>query len=413
VRARRPASIAAFVLATVVRAQNPCEVDLAFAIPELERVAGALLSAKGIDWRKETEPLLRDAKKVASVEEHYEMLRRLVARLQDGHADVRKTEKTKDFAPKGPRKVVPGFSFCRGARDSVLLVNPNDKAGGRGAATGLEVVEIGGKDAVAWLKARAKKLADTEPFSSERHAFAYAATYGLAEPRRTHVYAREADVPIGAPLEIDGLEGGNDVRFKKLESGFGYVQIRRCVGDLPERLDVAFRTVGDAKGLILDLRGNSGGGFDHDDLMGRFVPKGTKMAFKGRKHYASTGDAPFKGDVVVIVDALVRSAGETLAAIFKEDGRGYLVGDSATAGMSSQKTTVALPGGYFDLYVSTGSNMSRAAGGKGIEGVGVEPHEIVAYETKDLLAGVDTVLKRAEAILAAFPRSAIPYSPPK
>lgn len=35
----------------------------------------------------------------------------------------------------------------------------------------------------------------------------------------------------------------------------------------------------DAPGLILDFRGNSGGGFDHDAVLGRFVPEGGELRY--------------------------------------------------------------------------------------------------------------------------------------
>ena len=39
--------------------------------------------------------------------------------------------------------------------------------------------------------------------------------------------------------------------------------------------------------------------------------------------YASAGPKPYGGPVVVIIDAGVRSAGETASGMFKEDGRAY------------------------------------------------------------------------------------------
>jgi C-terminal processing protease CtpA/Prc len=105
----------------------------------------------------------------------------------------------------------------------------------------------------------------------------------------------------------------------------------------------------------------------------------------------------------------VRSAGETGAGQFKEDGRGYLIGESPTAGMASQKTTIALPSGLFELYVSTHSNKARFNNGRGIEGVGVIPHELVEFDPKDLAAGRDTLILRAEALLAKFPADKVPF----
>jgi C-terminal processing protease CtpA/Prc len=115
--------------------------------------------------------------------------------------------------------------------------------------------------------------------------------------------------------------------------------------------------------------------------------------------------------LVVIVDAGCRSAGETIAGMFKEDGRGYMIGESPTAGMSSQKTTIELPSGLFSLYVSVRSNKQRFQNGRGIEGIGVIPHEIVPYDQKDLLSDVDTQIRRAEELLRRFPQSKVPYKP--
>ena len=89
-----------------------------------------------------------------------------------------------------------------------------------------------------------------------------------------------------------------------------------------------------------------------------------------------------------------------------------MIGESATAGMSSQKTTIDLPSGLFGLYVSTGSNKGRLNAGKGIEGLGVIPHEIVAYSAVDLAGGVDTLIRRASELLKKFPTEKVPYKAP-
>jgi len=174
-------------------------------------------------------------------------------------------------------------------------------------------------------------------------------------------------------------------------------------------MDRALAAVGDAPGIILDFRGNSGGSFDHDALLGRFVPKGRELAFA--KRVPSAGPAPYGGPVVVIVDSLVVSAGETASGMFKEDGRAYMIGEGPTAGMSSQKTTIELPSGLFGLYVSTASNKRRFNGGRGIEGIGVPPHETVAYDPRDLAEGVDTLIEAAEKRLRRFPQKDVPYDP--
>jgi len=116
--------------------------------------------------------------------------------------------------------------------------------------------------------------------------------------------------------------------------------------------------------------------------------------------------------MVVIVDAGVRSAGETVAGQFKEDGRAYMIGPAPTAGMSSSKTVIELPSGRFSLRVSVASNKGRFNDGKGIEGIGVLPHEIVPYDADTLFAGADPLIRRAEEILRDYPEDVVPYDAP-
>jgi carboxyl-terminal processing protease len=94
--------------------------------------------------------------------------------------------------------------------------------------------------------------------------------------------------------------------------------------------------------------------------------------------------------------------------MFKEDGRAYAIGDSPTAGMSSSKQTLPVPSGLFCAYFSVFSNK-----GRGIEGIGVPPHELVPYDPKELAAGVDTQIRRAEELLEkGFPDGSVAYVPP-
>ena len=117
--------------------------------------------------------------------------------------------------------------------------------------------------------------------------------------------------------------------------------------------------------------------------------------------------------MVVIVDAGVRSAGETVAGMFKEDGgRAYSIGDTPTAGTSSQKVSLPVPSGLFSAYFSVHSNKARFNGGKGIEGIGMSPAEIVPYDPVELTKGIDTQIRRAEELLSKkFPQGVVGYSP--
>lgn len=414
-------------LATNVQAQTAAETDLRFALDAIEKECGELIRAKHIDWRAVGDELSPAAKSADEDAEHLLVLVRLLARLRDGHARVIPCEALANLALPGSQDLVGGGMFwCRSGK-KILLKGVQGSAAQLGLEPGSEIVTVDGKPVEAWLDARIETLSDRQSFSSDAHAFFRATHQGLAMPvgtqlelslkdpsgkakKRTLTYSKGSAVPFGPAVVPKGLTGDGDVTWAKLDANVGYLHLRRCPEDLPAQVDRALEAVGDAKGLILDFRGNSGGGFDHDEFMGRFVPAGTTLAFGQR--YESRGPRQFAGPIVVIVDGTVVSAGETASGIFKEDGRGYLIGESPTAGMSSQKTTIDLPSGKFDLYVSTHSNKARFNAGRGIEGIGVIPHEIVAYGQKDLAAGVDTLIRRASELLAKFPANKVPYRAP-
>jgi len=70
-----------------------------------------------------------------------------------------------------------------------------------------------------------------------------------------------------------------------------------------------------------------------------------------------------------------------------------------------------VPSGLFTVRFSVHSNKSRFNAGKGIEGIGVPPHEVVPYDPRDLAGGRDTLILRAEKILRdGAPKGAVPYS---
>lgn len=85
-----------------------------------------------------------------------------------------------------------------------------------------------------------------------------------------------------------------------------------------------------------------------------------------------------------------------------------MIGESATAGMSSSKEMIQLPSGCFEIRVSVYSNKLRFNEGRGIEGIGVVPHEIVEFDPKDLAAERDTLILRAELLLEQFSTDGFP-----
>lgn len=131
----------------------------------------------------------------------------------------------------------------------------------------------------------------------------------------------------------------------------------------------------DAKGWIVDLRGNAGGGYD-DALLAQ-VKAVTRP-------------------VAVILDAGCISAGETLARDFVKLTGARLFG-ATSAGSSTSKREWTFPSGIATLRFST---RSRAGPGDApIEFHGVAPDEPVEAVPEELQAGRNSEILRAEAFL--------------
>jgi carboxyl-terminal processing protease len=400
--------------------------DVEFLLTELPKQAGRFFELKKIDWARVSEQFRSEVKTIHSDQEHLKLCSRLLARLRDGHAGIVQSKVKWPDESQGRAWTGPGVHLLVSG-EAVCVRQAFGNAAAAGLKPGMRIEKIDGERALDWLKKKTASMADLRGFSTDQQALYAACHVGLADwagtkisveitspgkPGRTVELTRNGGsnyVPIGPVFPPKGLKPYERNACGKTQAGFAYIHLRKIPGNLDVQLDQMLAEIGDAPGLILDMRANGGGGCDHQAVFGRFVPTGQSW-----RQYESKGEKPFTGPMVVIVDAGVASAGETVAGMFKEDGRAYMIGDAPTAGMSSSKQTLQLPSGLFSAYFSVFSNKARFNGGRGIEGVGVPPHEIVNYDPVDLAAGVDTQIRRAEELLIkGFPAGVVAYEPPK
>jgi len=395
--------------------------DVDFLLKELPKKAGHFFTLKRIDWKKVTDEFSKEVKTVKDDVAHVKLCNRLVARLRDGHASLRDLKVKMPDESKGRRFTGPRVHLVV-VGEKVFVRQSFKDAQAKGIEVGMEVERIDNKSARKWLDEAAARLSDERGYGTDAAAIYAACHAGLADwegstitfevskkGRRTKVpitrnggpnYAPEG--PIFLPKDVTALDRNS---YGKTPEGYGYIHLRKVPGELPQQLDTMLAAIGDVPGIILDCRANSGGGCDHEAVFGRFLPAGKKW-----RQYTGAGSNPCTAPMVVIVDAGVFSAGETIAGQFKEDGRAYMIGDSATAGSSSSKETLAVPSGLFGVYYSVFSNKARFNGGKGIEGLGVPPHEITPYVPDDLEKGVDSQIRiAAEKLKAGLPKDKVPW----
>lgn len=409
---------------TIARAESGAtkyQQDVDFLLVELEKKAGRFFDTKKINWKAVSAEFRSAAAAVKTDADHLALCGRLVARLRDGHAGLVDRKVPWPDESQGRRFTGPRVHLVE-IGDRVFVRRSFGAGVPLGVVAGAEILAIDGVPIRDWLDRTVSRMREKTGYSTDHAARYYACHTGLADwegtkieftflsngERKTATVTRSGGpnfVPIGPTFPPGNLQRNGRQSFGRAPSGLGYIHLRDVPGNLPEQLDAALAAIGDVPGLILDMRANGGGGCDHAAVFGRFIPSG-----KTWQRYSSAGPQPFGGPMVVIVDAGVRSAGETVAGQFKEDGRALMIGESATAGMSSQKEKLPVPSGLFAVYFSVRSNMGRFNSGRGIEGIGVGPHVIVPAEPEDLKNEVDTQIRvAAELIARGFPKGMVAW----
>ncbi len=163
--------------------------DIEFALDELEKRCGHFFKVKDIDWKKVRKEFRKAAKKVRSDEEHFALLVRLIARLEDGHAYVKPGAQNAGFEPPEgmyPQLFGPGFTLTRQGKDYFIRTAKGD-AVELGILPGMQVVKIDGTKALKWVQERIETLSQTRSFSTDHQAEFYALSKGLAHPQGTRL----------------------------------------------------------------------------------------------------------------------------------------------------------------------------------------------------------------------------------
>jgi carboxyl-terminal processing protease len=202
------------------------------------------------------------------------------------------------------------------------------------------------------------------------------------------------------------------VKQKLIGDDIGYVLLRGfpepSVVDAIERNVTSFQEQG-VRGLVLDLRGNSGGRLDVGTrLLSHFLPSGASIyeevdrSGRRRMHFTRSDQTPYELPLVVLVDGGTASMGEIFAAAVKEHGAATVLG-TTTAGSVAAAQVFALGDGS-GLQITVFEILS--SDGKKLNQVGVMPDEVVEPDAVALASGEDPVLSRAVEILRGSAGSA-------
>jgi carboxyl-terminal processing protease len=195
-----------------------------------------------------------------------------------------------------------------------------------------------------------------------------------------------------------------EIRCEKrlLAGDVGYVRFNIFLMPLLPRVRAAVHSFRQAKGLILDLRGNPGGlGGMASGVAGLIAREtgnlGTSRIRGGEVRFpVFKAPKPFEGPVAVLVDSGSASTSEILAAGLQECGRAVVVG-TPSAGAVLLSVVEKLPTGARLQYAMGDFKTPR---GQELEGVGVIPDLTVPLARSALLRGEDNVIEVARRLLA-------------
>ena len=265
--------------------------------------------------------------------------------------------------------------------------------------------------------------------------FEMGATIPIAVQRDGHAVA--LTLTIGDPKYKDNPYSDlTALQPKMLESGIAYLKVSLFPGkigiDFANELDRIFRgQFRSAAGLVVDLRGNPGGGIGGLTLMSYLTParlpigysrnrdmarKGvdpstlpvfdkvprSKLAIPGLAlkffnktsiflHTEGVGSGAFSGPVAILVNEHTTGAAEMLTLFAKENGLAKVIG-SKTPGRLVSRSATKLGVGY-RLIVPVAAYVS--AKGTQIEGNGITPDLTVPWVMDDAVRGKDNQLAAA------------------
>jgi carboxyl-terminal processing protease len=220
---------------------------------------------------------------------------------------------------------------------------------------------------------------------------------GAEATARPTAFARDGAVEMMEGLPPVYL----DFERRVLDDAVGYIRFNSFHRDLTDRILSAIEEFHDLPGLVIDIRGNSGGDFQVRRAIAEqlIVERARVWQYVNR---FGTDDivlepAPgaYRGEVVFVVDEMSASSAEELSGAMQALGRAKVVGNR-TAGLVLVAGVQALGAGATLVYPSA---ETRFANGFAPEGKGITPDLIVPYDVESLRAGRDAQIEAAKAMI--------------
>lgn len=221
--------------------------------------------------------------------------------------------------------------------------------------------------------------------------------------------------PVNTFVSIDVLRD-NELLKKKIirkeitiktvkssvDKNIGYIQISSFISNsTPNEFLEALENTTDTEGLIIDVRGNTGGLLPNAIFISNiFIPKGKIVSIVGRNGYhydvmAEDKNLNINKPVILLVDGASASASEIFSGAMKDYHRAKLLG-TKTFGKGMVQKIIPMPN-------ETGINLTIAKyltpKGKDINKHGIKPDIEVPLKRADILEKKDPQLERAKLVM--------------
>lgn len=187
-----------------------------------------------------------------------------------------------------------------------------------------------------------------------------------------------------------------------IEDNIGYIQIASFISNtIPNEFIEALENTSSTSGIIIDLRGNTGGLLSNAVFISNlFIDKGKLVSIVGRNGYrydvqAQNSDININKPIVIIVDQTSASATEIFAGAMKDWHKAKIVG-TKTYGKGMVQKIIPMPN-------ETGINLTIAKyltpNGIDINKKGISPDIKVHFTKNDIETRTDAQLESAKEIL--------------
>ncbi|HYJ47527.1 MAG TPA: S41 family peptidase [Pyrinomonadaceae bacterium] len=364
----------------------------------------------GVDWDKVHDLYAPRVARVKNDKEFYELLQAMLDELHQSHFVVLPPELTYKPEKKDTEEAGVGLSL-RMVEDQAVVwrVLPESSAARAGLKPGFIIKEIDDQT-IEQISAPARKRKES-PASLRASITGFIEERFLGEPGSSVrlVYLDASDQRREVTIKREKLRGEmsppigsfpslfTEFESKRLADGIGYVRFNFFHPILNQRIRAAVRSMADAPGLIIDLRGNPGG-FDGVGqglaglLLDRQTSLGTSRMRQGYENYVVYPlKNPYPGPVVILLDCMSGSASESFSGGLQSVGRAVIVGEQSGGG-DLDASIDKLPTGALLLY-AYGDFVT--AKGVSLEGRGVIPDVEVQLTRASLLMDRDPQLEAA------------------